>query len=48
MSKMDITFKSLFRTLDQKKKEFVKILRDFYGDQKSKIDYDKSKAIKFL
>eukprot|EP00347_Sterkiella_histriomuscorum_P022216 403331263 len=36
------------RTIEQKKKEFTRIIREFYSDQKSKLDYDRMKTQKFL
>ncbi|CDW91825.1 kelch motif family protein [Stylonychia lemnae] len=48
MNKLDLTFKSIQRTLDNKKKEFVRIIREFYCDQKSKLEFDRMKSGKFL
>lgn len=32
MNKLELTFKSIFRTIEQKKKEFTRIIREFYSD----------------
>lgn len=48
LNKLEITFKSIARTIDQKKKEFAKSIRDFYAEQKSQLEYDKLKTAKFL
>lgn len=48
MNKLDLTFKSMARTLEQKKKEFGRIIKEFYSDQKSKLEFDRMKSTKFL
>ena len=48
INKLELTFKSIARTLDQKKKEFTRIIKEFYSDQKSKMEYDRVKSSKFV
>lgn len=38
----------MMKALEAKKKEFLNIIRDFYTDQKQKVNFDKQRAANFL
>lgn len=47
-NKLEIAYKSMMKALEAKKKEFLNIIRDFYTDQKQKVNFDKQRAANFL
>ena len=41
LSKLDLTYKSMMRMLDQKRKEFAITIKEFYQDKRSKLEPEK-------
>lgn len=47
-SKLEIAYKSIIKTLEQKKQEFMSIIQEFYRDQRQRVNSDKNRTLQFL
>ncbi|TNV84153.1 hypothetical protein FGO68_gene3646 [Halteria grandinella] len=48
VNKLEIAYKSIYKALEAKKKEFTSIIKEFYSDQRQKVSFDKQRASSFL